>query len=83
MVAPSTWLKARMQTRSPMLTPGPNTTLGSITLSRPISVSWANHTVSGATRVTPSAIAFKRRRRCHSASTRASSARLLTSTTAE
>jgi hypothetical protein len=36
------------------VTPGPKTTFGSITASRPITVSWAKKTVSGAVSVTPS-----------------------------
>ena len=46
-VAPSICEKARIWTLSPTVTPGPNTTLGSITTSRPIFVSAQRKTVLG------------------------------------
>ena len=60
-----------------LLTPGPKKTFGSTRTSRPIFVSWLNQTVSGATKVAPSAIAAARRLSCQVASAPASSARLL------
>ena len=51
--APSIWLKARIVTLSATLTPGPKTTFGSIETSRPICVSCAKNTVSGAISVAP------------------------------
>src|ERR1043165_6950502 len=47
-----------------MVTPGPKTTKGPTTVSRPILVSALKNTVSGATSVTPAAIASPRSRRC-------------------
>ena len=53
MVAPSIWQKAWITAPSAIVTPGPNTTCGSIVQSRPSLVSAENHTLSGSISVAP------------------------------
>ena len=75
---PSRWLKARTRAPPSTRTPGPKTTWGSTTASRPITVSRAKNTVEGAVSVTPSSSMWSLAASWNAASAAARSARELT-----
>ena len=75
--APSRCEKARIVAPSATVTPGPNTTFGSMVTSLPNLVSAERNTVSGAIMVTPASSAAARSRFCRTASVSASCALVL------